>query len=904
MKICQNSKHLTQNADSTIYMARMGSQYNCPDGLCAARGSAANPVETVEEALKLAVSSQFRDKAISIVVANGNYDWGGLLGQKRIDIPRNITHIICNEGFATFGRPDDRRTIGFVNHPFLAAFGLVLHADIEANSDEGESVLNKVAGRLFGKYILKAEKKGKLSVTLDNITQVIERDQLRDKKWDNEYHVKDVAKLIIKIKNTDKKSLFGRALVMGSGDGEFDSFMEDGTCEDRGCSSVFDDRCKARNGSERIKFLMRGAPKGEARVGSRDSEGFPGVDDAGYWDYDTSGRPVIDHIENRNMYEPSPEPSPGNQPEAVYMLRQLGEFSPEPAPTFGVNRQRNMYLLPEGTMLEDFEGDRGQTSVNDDSNTVSALGTGQLAQYKFGGSAQFSKKDLQSIYDAAKRVVAHEGFGDAKMTNNADGVKSNTAGGVNVFSDNANYKQNQSHVRQTCVPTNGYYSSMVLNDAAQASMVLNDVIEEVCQQSDRDAIYSFELLGSGTLLGITENGGKRILNLTRDPENPVRAYAFSNMMGALDLQSINTIRQYIAKEAAATTNSGKAATVRALIFGEEISIGPRARVSKRKRGTTETAMGFLAGDSVLDVQGNGEDTDGQIGAAKLLGGVGEYRESRDGSIVDAGAEGAAAANYGKGIRADVVNRTSDFNGAVEYRPTTGQLIANGNTHKGPFSIAAQPGDSTDPSRPLVRAILTSSLHDALNISGPVNVQLDGVQAASVDLDGGEASVANSRIDKLTTLGGKLSTSLSRITDSVKTDGTCVSHAYSKVEGEVKHIGECIIEHLFSEFEEQVLLEQPVSGKILNFIVSSSKYGNKLHPEVPAVSVDGVEGGAVNAVIGAIQTKTRKFMEKRLGAGVIANVIAGEVAVPAPEEETVKYVVDRLLQKRNDAVNIL
>ena len=884
---CQNSKYLTQNADSTIYMAPKGSHLNCPDGMCAARGSAANPVETVEEVLKLTGSKHFKDKAVSIVAANGSYEWGGDLGQEKIDLPKNITHIICNEGLAKFGRADDRRVIGLKNHPFLTAFGLVLHADIEANSDEGESVLNKVAGRLFGKYIVKAEKTGKLSVALDNITQVIEREHLRDDKWDNEAHVKDTAKLIMKIKNTSKTSLFGKALVMAKGDGMLDASTEDGMIEDCGCFSFCEERCKVRQHTKGMKFLMRA----RGLLGARDS----GADDKtreSYLANTVIGDAQFTADEERNEFVCGRgDDIPYRCQQVLYNIATGVPIVPEGMPMASYARNGNLYTLLEGMQLDDVVANSGILSMKNKDLLLTAEGEGILSSIQIGRNAQAFTTDTGSDYTAPLRHWNFSGSGDGKWERSANGVAYMIAGSLEEYIDQFQLKDAQTGVKKTCDPEMGFYAEQKVLDAAKSFSTNHEPDEKVYRQKGKDSIYNLIQVGKETVFEYIESGGTREFNLRGD-----MGPGAAGKGDALVL--ISTFRQE--NKDGKSTNRTRG-TVRNIIksrtkmpTGAPVCVGTLKKFSGKAKhiengdGYITEAVGFGSGDIINSIEG----TDSSV-VQELASG-----QTMTSDSFPSGQPAAISRKIDANAKFSRLGRNNNYRAIVKLITSSskpGEMTETGSEAAAVDLAAAGTSE--------LKATYTNSRFKTLIAKGKnLIAQLNNVEAETAEAEDGELNFSSSVVNTIQTLRGNLSTSLSRISGNVNTDGTCVRHAYSKVEGEVQHKGECIIEHLFSEFDKQVLLENPVLGKILKFNVSSSKYGNRLSPEDAAVIVDGAEGATMKAEIGAIQTATETFMEKRKDAGVIANVIAGKVAVPADGQEQLKYKVDSLIQQRNDGVN--
>jgi hypothetical protein len=865
-------------------MAPRGSHLNCPDGMCAARGSAANPVETVEEVLTLTGSKHFKDKALSIVAANGSYEWGGDLGQKRIDLPKNITHIICNEGLATFGRADDRRVIGLKNHPFLTAFGLVLHADIEANSDEGESVLNKVAGRLFGKYIVKAEKTGKLSVALDNITQVIEREHLRDDKWDNEAHVKDAANLIMKITNTNKTSFFGKALVMANGDGMLDASTEDGTIEDCGCSSFCEDKSKVRQITRRMKFLMRA----RGLLGAKEAAGADETRE-GYSTNTATGSAQVQHVEEENGY--------------VCAIGQGGSKycrqcvhcveTPERPTAKGENpivsqiRNGNRYSLPEGTRLDNVDVKSGMLSMEDKGLAVAAEGPGILSQYNFGGMAQVVTTDNGSSRNAPHRHLKQSGSGDAQWKNSANGVNYTTAGSLEKYIDNFQYRKNNTGVTTRCDPLFGYNVEQNVRDAAGVFLSNNDPDEEVCGQPGKDSIYNMNQDGPGTSVEQNEVGGIRKFHLRADmgqegegAVSELVAIRNNHKDGKSTHISSGTLKKFIRarKFARASTT---ATSPKVPVIGISTNISGEGMHTGRAMGDIMEARNFGTGDTIVTVEGTDNANVRDFASGQTV--------TTDSSPF--GEPVAFSRNFGDNATYEGTG-TNNFGGVFIVTTSSSALVTLIETGAQAIELKLEAVGSGG-----LSGTFTNSKLGSLSANGvDIKTQLNNVEAEIAEFEGGQHNIANCIVDKVTSIKTKLTSAFSRFKE-LETDEGSSSTRYTSVTGKTSHkSGDH--EHLFSQFNDKVELNHPDITKIMKFRSSQSQYnGDPTKPDEAAIVAEGPDGAKIAADFGAVQSGKPTLMEERDGAAVAVTV--GDVVVP-PGLERLKMKVSELRNKPNQA----
>lgn len=870
---CQNSKYLTQYSDSTIYMAPKGSDLNCPDGLCGTGGSVANPLNTMEQVLTLASSSQFKEKVISVVAAHGNYEWGDVasknIGQKRIDVPKNISNIICNEGIAQFGSRNDRRTIGLFNHPSLTFSGLRLYADIEATSDEGKSVFSKKNGELWGKYILKAEKKGTLSVNLDKITQIIDRPQLRDDKWDNESHVKDTAKLIMKITNTNKTSLFGKALVKAEGDGELDATTKDGTNEDCGCSSVSDGRSKVHQSTKGMKFSMRGRDSVVVAGAKTDTELRP------FFDFQFNGAAKLEHNEQDNRFSSSEDSLVS--PSAVYSQTEetssINVKAQESTKRITFNRSGNNYELRPETKLEDFLVQNGHVEITDKNHTVVAKGKGPLSSFQFGGNVEVLTDDNKSKYDAPQRHFFQRGSGNARWEDYADGVKYMIAGSDEKYDGNSKFRENHKSVTTRCEHTFGYHVVQDVKDSAQVSSSNIEPDEVVSRQPDKSEIYNSIQDGSNTFVEKIENGGTRTFDLRADI--PV-----TNREEQKDVVGIrNTKKGGQSSERGNQKNhtffsgrESKNSNPKGPVIGELVNLSGSVNYERSSTGNTSTAYGFGDGDILNNLIAKDQSrytgrTNGKIyGFQSSTGNPSAYRlQANDNAKVNR--DGTTNA-YGGGVVADIQSRVPS------------ELTENGS--RGTRIDLKGSGE--------IFATIASSIFETFLGAGGLRTQLDNVKAEIADFQGGTHNIANSIINKVNTVKSDLTTSFSKLNQLITNEGTS-STRYSSVTGPTFHrSGDH--EHLFSQFENKVELNHPDITKIMNFKSSQSSYkGDSSNTEEAAIIATGAQEASISANIGVVESVKDILLSDAGAKDVTVSVTAGQLAKPATDtNKPVKFSV--------------
>jgi hypothetical protein len=852
-------------------MAPKGSELNCPDGMCATGGSVANPLNTVEQVLTLASSKNFKDKAVSIVAANGRYDWGGDLGQKRIDLPKHITHIICNEGLATFGRADDRRVIGLKNHPLLTAFGLVLHADIEANSDEGESVLNKVAGQLFGKYIVKAEQKGKLTVTLDNIKQVIEREHLRDDTWDNEAHVKDSANLIMKIKNSNKTSLFGKALFMAKGDGMLDASTKDGMIEGCGRSSFCEEKSKVRHSSKGMKFLMRA----RELLGARSTDGSQFVTAA------LKEGAQYELIDSDNIY--MPPVNPAEQIVSVYSVKSSAEetarVNPLRTPMFSHKRLRNEYILEEGTQLDDVNANVGNVSIDDRGLIAAAKGSGILSSFQVRGNAEVSTKDTGSVYTAPARHLVKSGSGDARWEDKANEVAYTIAGSLEEYTGNFQFRENNTGNTIRCDPETGYYIEQKVSDAAKVFLTNHEPDEDVYIAKGRDSIYNFLQDGEGTVFEQKDTGGNRKFN--------IRA---ADMIEKGEVAEMVAIRQ--------TYKDGRSKNSRRGTYRQFNSDARKSGVAVQVVGLSQKFSG--KGKHIE----NGDDDKAEFngfGSDDII----NVMEGKDNSVLREFINNQTVTTDSKANLPSIVKKFSDdaqftrlgrnnnYDTVDNVLNTLSTAVID-LTETGAKAEAIKLGAAGTGG---IKTTLSNSQIAQLIAKGSVITQLESIQAESVDFEGGDHNIASSVIDKVKSNGTNLKTAFSRFNE-LKTDGGFISTRYGTVTGVTSHTS-TDTEHLFSEFKDKVELKHPNIAKIMNFRSSQSSYqGDPTNQDGAAIEASGVSGAKISANIGAVQSGKQTLIEERDGADVKATV--GQLADPPTAKQPLKYKVSQLIQRPNES----